>query len=210
MYDIGVDIGFGFKCSKDRGAVLVLREPAFETSVSERSSEFKQYMLDNYPAWLDFARKEGVDCSWDELIFVRGTIKTTPSWAAGVYVCDGRLVSASFGLAAGGIAKVGFDAKAEKRFRVPFHSRVAPTSNARTTNPTNDGVVDSRNTTDDHIFEWPEDAVARDKEIAVDGADQCIFLRCFMLKRKWLVSTSTWDFRAAPASDLHVSLRPSP
>lgn len=202
LWQIGVNLGYTFTCKERRGAVLLLREPAFETSVSERSTTFGSYMLDHYRSWLDFAKEQGIECSWDELILVRGTIKTTPSWAVGVYVHDGTEVNASFDVAGGQFASVGFQATTTKSMQIPFRHRIASTPSTKDTDSTTKEVTVSQSSVHDRECDWPEDAAAREKGIKLDTADQTVFLRCFMLTRKWYSFTRTIEVRAPPISDV--------
>ncbi|KAI0765560.1 hypothetical protein BC629DRAFT_1541098 [Irpex lacteus] len=82
----GGDFSYTFKCTSHRGAFLVLDDHATKTSFSP-NIPFKQYMLENHASWYAFAtdpKRWGLQCEPEDIILVRGTMKTS-SWTVGAF-----------------------------------------------------------------------------------------------------------------------------
>ncbi|KAI0765564.1 hypothetical protein BC629DRAFT_1541120 [Irpex lacteus] len=102
----GGNLAYTFKCSSHRGAFLVIDDHATKTSFSP-NIPFKRYMLEHHASWYAFAtdpKKFGLQCEPEDIILVRGTMKTS-SWRIGAFFGH---TSRSHGLAAGAqVAPVG-------------------------------------------------------------------------------------------------------
>ncbi|KAI0753577.1 hypothetical protein BC629DRAFT_1177844 [Irpex lacteus] len=82
----GLKIGYTFKCSSHRGAFLDLKDHATKEWI-ELNPEFSDYMRRNHDSWYTFVTdpgKLGLQCSPEDIILVRGTVKTS-SWTIGAF-----------------------------------------------------------------------------------------------------------------------------
>ncbi|GBE87685.1 hypothetical protein SCP_1103620 [Sparassis crispa] len=80
----GVAGPLSFRCEKERGAILVMKEPATREEFHP-SRNMMTYMRQNYKSWIDFAEKLGLQgVGVDDIMFVRGWVKTA-DWAVAVF-----------------------------------------------------------------------------------------------------------------------------
>ncbi|KAI0782804.1 hypothetical protein C8Q75DRAFT_811391 [Abortiporus biennis] len=65
-----------FSCSGEHGAILSLLEPSSRRSVQPTNRAFIDYFKAHYDAWTLFGRKSGIPVEPEDLILVRGWVKT--------------------------------------------------------------------------------------------------------------------------------------
>ena len=99
----GISLSCNFKCTRERGAVLVLPHAAKKAEVDRRSNVFQKYTARNHAKWCKFASEVyGITCDPTELILVSGVVKTS-AWATTAW----SEYSSEIGLTLSGDAPVG-------------------------------------------------------------------------------------------------------
>lgn len=78
-----VGAGVSFRCSRVRGAVLVLPDGA-EGSDAHNLRAYKRYMVNNCKTWLSFFRFRGLDLCMEDIVLVTGCHFAT-SWAMAAF-----------------------------------------------------------------------------------------------------------------------------
>ncbi|KAH9919622.1 uncharacterized protein B0H18DRAFT_937123 [Fomitopsis serialis] len=102
----GAKAGFEFECVENQGACVVVGSSAARAELHQ-ARRMKAYMKKNIDSWVYYATEVlGMDKRLDEVLFVRGWVKTT-HWAVAAFVerAKNAKVSVSGGL--GAIAEVG-------------------------------------------------------------------------------------------------------
>lgn len=87
----GAGFSYRFKCTNQEGALLVLMDNATKSSLN-LNDIFEEYMLRNHESWYSFARNPdtlGIRCSPEDIILVRGTVKTS-AWAVAAFFDAGN------------------------------------------------------------------------------------------------------------------------
>lgn len=121
-------------------------------------------MLRNHQSWYDFATTAGIGLDPQDIILVRGTIKSS-SWAVAAFFDAGKHVhEVSFNGQFGNVASIGVDYAQQQETFCSFEHRVGPHEPTHRHN---------------------------DSSLAVDSerqdADQCVFMSYFKVKyRKFL------------------------
>ncbi|KAI0084198.1 hypothetical protein BDY19DRAFT_997915 [Irpex rosettiformis] len=80
-------ISFTFRLTDDRGALLMLGDHATKASISA-GKIFEKYMLKHHKSWYHFAtdtEKLGINCEYQDIVLVRGTIKTS-AWTVAAFL----------------------------------------------------------------------------------------------------------------------------
>ncbi|KZS99992.1 uncharacterized protein LAESUDRAFT_765027 [Laetiporus sulphureus 93-53] len=86
---------FKLECQRDKGALLILREPADRQKLA-RSASLPRYVARNIGHWRSFIRDEcDIDLKVEDIIFVSGWSKTT-EWALTSYAGGEWLVEIDF------------------------------------------------------------------------------------------------------------------
>ena len=179
-------MNYQFDCSKNRGAILVLREPAKKTFVSP-AVDFVSYMRRNHDRWYEFARNPqtyGLDCEPEEIIFVRGTTKAR-SWAVAAYEGEAKsMQDISFNAQAGSLVSANFHYTESNFSSARFQHRIGPHHRrgkaASIAEAKSAGVVD----------ELPEVLMEKELELeelsgAEEADDQCVFLQAYKIKYRF-------------------------
>ena len=107
--------------------MLVLTDHGRLSAVPSSSRLFKNYITRHFVHWLEFVTETlQLDCRPEDLILVRGTIKTLPcAWAVGAYLEEGSsLHEISVRVTAEGLATLGFDVTREHKAGQKFDYRV--------------------------------------------------------------------------------------
>lgn len=178
----GAGLSFRFECVSEAGALLVLMDCATKSSV-ELSDIFEDYMLRNHESWYSFARNPrtlGKRCVREDIILVRGTIKTS-SWAIAAFFDGGSQThEVAFNGQFGEVASAGLKYSQSRGTICSFERRVSsnnPALHARdqhlpspSTNilDINDNIL--------HSFDHDDHPMA--------NADQCVFLNYYKMKRR--------------------------
>lgn len=101
-------VTYHFTCNEDQGALLLLKDHATTQEIHPSSPHFIEYMRKHYLDWCRFAReKRGLALEPEELVFVRGWVKTT-EWAVAAFLDRGCEQELSFEAEAGSFAKAKF------------------------------------------------------------------------------------------------------
>ena len=185
---VGAGFNYKFDCSKDRGAVLVLREPAKKTFVPP-AVDFVSYMRRNHDKWYEYATSPqtyGLVCDPGDIILVRGTVKTK-SWALAAYQDAEKSVhDISFTGQAGPMVSAQFNYAETSVTSAKFEHRIGPKH--RTARPPS--IVSSKSK--EVVDELPEVLAerAREFERAPEGGgeeadDQCVFLQYYKVKYRF-------------------------
>ena len=129
----GGSLAYKFECSKSQGGLLVIRDDADKTSVLS-SVDVAQYIRQNHDFWHRFAidpAKYGLDCKPEDIIFVRGTVKTS-AWAVAALKDRGHSIhDVSFSGQIGPFADAGFKVSSQNVTESTFEQRSGPSSRAR-------------------------------------------------------------------------------
>lgn len=88
--------GFNYKfaCAADRGAALVMKDAGVLEEV-HASGIFEDYFKRNHERWVAYAAREGITLNVEELLLVRGFIKTT-AWGVAAFVGSSHAQELSF------------------------------------------------------------------------------------------------------------------
>ncbi|KAI0696228.1 WD40-repeat-containing domain protein [Cerioporus squamosus] len=87
---------FSFQCGADAGAFLMFSPKCYSEDI-ESKRHIVNYVRENFPHWVDFADKFGLELKQEDLFFVSGTTKTE-QWA---YKKKQGMVTADFSSAVG-------------------------------------------------------------------------------------------------------------
>ncbi|KAI0753572.1 hypothetical protein BC629DRAFT_1297029 [Irpex lacteus] len=165
---VDAELSYTFNCTSHRGAFLLLQDHATRASLGP-NGPFEEYMLRHHANWYAFAtdhQKFGIRCAKEDLVLVRGTMKTT-SWTVGAFL--GTTDSAhkiSIGAQASAAASAKVSLSSGYRELHNCEQRSGPYSLSQ--NP-----KDNRRYSDGRV-----DATSR---------NQCIFLNIFKLKHRKLL-----------------------
>lgn len=149
-------------------------------------------MTRHYARWLEFVTQSlCLDYRPEDLIFVRGTVKTTPkAWAVGAYLEDGDSVhKVSVHMNAGAVARVGFDLASQRNAGRRFDYRIGlgdydPLLDTAAPSPPTPAGSQSANSSSADL---PEVLLEQQAGYIVSPPpagpiNQCIFLQYFKLK----------------------------
>ena len=95
--------GFGFECSRQQGALLIMGDVAYREDASNQK-EFSEYIIKHHRSWLDFAHSLGRELSPSDLILVDGCDKTS-KWACAAWSEKTQSMRLNFVARAPGIAE---------------------------------------------------------------------------------------------------------
>ncbi|KAF9812914.1 hypothetical protein IEO21_05910 [Rhodonia placenta] len=150
-----------YECTDDQGALLVLETPAVREELHQ-IRRLKNYFSKNINDWHTFAAGEiGLEKKPEEILFVRGWVKTT-RWAVAAFTNQAKSAKISF--------DGNFASPATASFALEASESIAPQHDRRS------GPEDRlRGEGHHHAREpaWP--------------ADQCVFLHYLKLKKRFLL-----------------------
>lgn len=154
-----------------------------------------QYIKQNHDSWYAFAINQdtyGLDCKPEDIILVRGTIKTS-AWAVAAFIESGNHVhDVSFSGQVGPFADAGFNWASQQSRQSSFEYRTGPSRIKRTHSPR--PSISSETAVAPSVksgkLELPELEVAATMSSDVvpgDTKDQTVFLGYYKVKRRmWL------------------------
>lgn len=179
----GLGVSYRFECTNQEGAVLVLANYATKSALM-LDGIFKDYMLQNHQRWHHFATTTGIRRDPQDIILVRGTIKTTEWAVAAVFDAGQQVHEVVFDGHFGDLARVGARYSAELSTACSFEQRVGPyTRGAVHGNPLH-----------------PSEPVS---------AGQCIFLSYFKVKYRLFIQNkivaNSGDSGSSPDNDASPS-----
>ncbi|EED83585.1 predicted protein [Postia placenta Mad-698-R] len=162
-----------YECTDDQGALLLLETPAIREQLI-KLRKLKNYFSKNISNWHTFAAEElGLDKKPEDIIFVRGWVKTT-RWAMAVFTNQAKSAKISF--------EGDFALPAPASFSLSVSEHIAPHFDCRS------GPRDRLHGAGQHPLpdpSWP--------------ADRCIFLHYIRLKKRSLLP-DTIEAAAEPSS----------
>lgn len=95
-----------YACSAKQGALLKLKSSALRESLYHRQDVI-DYILKQHDAWFDYVQNElKLVISQEELVFVRGHVKTGPDWMAAVFSHSSTMLNAEVNASAATFAEV--------------------------------------------------------------------------------------------------------
>lgn len=162
-----------YECTDDQGALLLLETPAIREQLI-KLRKLKNYFSKNISNWHTFAAEElGLDKKPEDIIFVRGWVKTT-RWAMAVFTNQAKSAKISFNgdFASPTTSSFSFSMSKPKHLQCNHHSGPKDRLHGAGQHPLPDPS-------------WP--------------ADQCIFLHYIRLKKRSLLP-DTIEAAAEPSS----------
>ncbi|PCH43309.1 WD40 repeat-like protein [Wolfiporia cocos MD-104 SS10] len=167
-----VSAGLHFECTDDQGALLILKDAATR-EVLHQSRRMVNYMSRNFRSWHSFAKEDlDVDLSEEDIMFVRGWVKTT-KWTVAAITHHGRAAKLSFGSNFGGPANVSFSLEASQDVSSYCFQRTGPSHKQKA-----------------------RESVRSDEETF--KMDQCVFVHYFRLKRRAFFGLKKIEAAAEP------------
>ncbi|KAI0076816.1 WD40 repeat-like protein [Panus rudis PR-1116 ss-1] len=124
----GIGGGISMKVKSDKAAFLTIPSPPHQVQVY-KNRLFPQYMRKNRKSWFDFAQELGLDPKLDDLIIIKGVVKTT-NWVVGMYLGHSKehevKISANDPTGVAGFVQAGVWAKVSHSQAVPWQTRTGP------------------------------------------------------------------------------------
>lgn len=172
---MGGEFGYTFKCTSHRGAYLVLKDYATKASFGP-NAPFEKYMLQHHASWYAYATddsKLGIRIAKEELVLVRGTMKTS-SWTVGAFL--GRVDRTQEGtIGAQSTAAVGANFSLSSEYS-DYHN-CEQRSSPQSPSPPESADVE------------PSDNLQVENRLGALAKNQCIFLNIYKLKHRKLLPT---------------------
>ncbi|OCH86826.1 WD40 repeat-like protein [Obba rivulosa] len=173
--------GFSFSYTGGKGAILVLQDAAAGTEV-HNGRRMENYMRQNYEAWYEFAReKYGRDLQRDDIVFMRGWVKTT-QWAVAAFAEGGVSGSLMFNLGLP-MASASLNVSGSHNVSASHLYRIGPERESQAT-------VGA-----DHLI--AAGPSSQPPIAAMPKADQCIFMMYYKIKPRRFSRWRGVDIRAA-------------
>lgn len=79
----GGGVGYKYNCSRERGALLLMKDDAKKEAVLT-NNKFPEYMKKHHRAWYDWLQNKGHAMKQEQLILVRGAVKTS-EWTVAAF-----------------------------------------------------------------------------------------------------------------------------
>jgi hypothetical protein len=170
--DAGLKLSYRFQCESSQGAFLMLWDDATKSVVQQQSVQFRNYMRDNHDAWVEFVTQHlGVTCRPEDIVLVKGTIKTS-CWTVGAFLgCESRDHAVTLNGQLGPLVDVDFTYHGSQNFTAsPVISRSGPKSR----------IVSSRKTLARLLGSIPHAFNNHRSPVK----NQCIFVEYYKMKRR--------------------------
>ncbi|KAI0347557.1 hypothetical protein BDW22DRAFT_1425571 [Trametopsis cervina] len=127
---IGAGLAYRFTCSSEQGALLILKDDATKVSVASNDA-FPEYMRQHHKSWYAFATNRerlGIQCNREDLVLVRGTIKTS-AWEVAAFMESGSHVhDVTFNGQFGPVVNAGLTYSNQHGNHATFEHRSSPRS----------------------------------------------------------------------------------
>ncbi|KAF7789119.1 hypothetical protein EIP86_000054 [Pleurotus ostreatoroseus] len=185
-------LSYSFDCSTTRGAILVLVAAAKKTYVPH-SNSMTSYMGKNHASWYRFATNPnqlGLELSPEDIVMVRGTIKTA-SWGVGAYINNGDTShGVSFTAQMGQLAEASFEWSFTNQISAQFYHREGGLPRHPLTPPLCSNQEGSQRPDE---LELPEVLAERNlsqtagdhSSTSIENKDnQCVFLNYYKIKHR--------------------------
>ena len=182
------ELSYRFESSRSEGAILVPGDITKKVCLSEYLKTIKDYVVQNHRRWHAFAKSLDLECQPEDIIFVRGTVKTS-SWIVAAYWESRQQMSALLTGRASQFVNVAFSWTHGRSTSGRSEHRYGPRSRAQL-GPIQPSESSGHHTPNELVLPevLAEDRYRRmEREIASDfsvtqAADQCIFLSCYKVK----------------------------
>lgn len=155
------------------------------------AKDIVEYIRQNHDAWYSFATNSqtyGLQCKPEDIIMVRGTVKTS-AWAVAAYRDSGNHThNVAFSGQVGPVADAGFQLTSSSTVQSSFEHRAGPTPNAA--RPTSLKPVASGTSSNHGKYELPELEVAATlsrEEVPDNARNQTVFLGFYKVKRRYFL-----------------------
>ncbi|KAI1795614.1 hypothetical protein LXA43DRAFT_881508 [Ganoderma leucocontextum] len=156
---------FGFECSTDAGAFLLLAPPAVCRQIQSKK-HIADYMRRSFPQWSELANSRfGLGLKDEEIVYVSGTIKTT-KWALAAFHGEYRRKEGSITADFGSLMGIDISVSISDEMLSSSYYRTGP---AREPGPSSAALVPSG----EPVLSAPQ-----------ERCDQCIFLHYYKMKRR--------------------------
>lgn len=101
-----------YTCRLSHGAVLVLRSPAYKQTIRD-NYRIREYLCSHHSTWCNYVREHRDGPRFvvapERIVFVRGWVKTAPTWEATAFCSSNTRVRASLDVDVGEFASAGAD-----------------------------------------------------------------------------------------------------
>ncbi|PIL35942.1 hypothetical protein GSI_01602 [Ganoderma sinense ZZ0214-1] len=156
---------FGFECSTDAGAFLLLAPPAVSKQIQSKK-HIADYMRKNFPQWSELANSHfGLGLKDEEIVFVSGTTKTS-KWAVAAFHGEYRRKEGSITADFGSLMGI--------EISVSISDEMLPSSYYRTGPAREPALSPLLPDTNEPVLSAPPQ----------ERCDQCIFLHYYKMKRR--------------------------
>lgn len=182
-----VDLALRFKCTKEQGAVLILKDDARKEAIHPNKT-FVDYIRAHHESWYNFAQSVmELDIAREDIVLVRGWVKTS-EWAVAAFTERGQSHEISFHGQLGHLAQAGLSLSMTESNMMSVETRSGPHRRP--------------------FAQLPEprtSSTGKNVEVEPDNRrDQCVFLSYYKIKyRKFLPNkiAAAADPNSLPESD---------
>ncbi|KAI0343808.1 hypothetical protein BDW22DRAFT_1304140, partial [Trametopsis cervina] len=162
----GALAGLRFACSRDRGGLLVLNDAASQEIFQPYYQAVIDYMLQYHDSWYEFALRKGLQIPREEIIMVRGHVKTS-QWAVAAFVDASRNQEIVFQAQAGPLATLSLAVARSDEHSMSVDHRSGQT----------------RRNSGDAIMSDSED-VDMTAQSQLPSQDQCVFVSRYKIRHR--------------------------
>lgn len=121
----GVSAGYSFKCKEQKGAVAIPGDYGV-LCVVHQNTAFPEYIRQHHSSWCDLAQAIGLALRPEDIILVRGWLKTS-EWAIAAVLSEGHAHTFSIGVDTGlSLAQAHLDIGTSTEVDVPAIHRSGP------------------------------------------------------------------------------------
>ncbi|GBE78897.1 predicted protein [Sparassis crispa] len=174
--------GFQFECTDEQGALLIMKDPADREELHP-SRRMANYMMSNFQSWYEFATEVcEVDVERDDIIFVRGWVKTS-EWAVAAFVHEGRAAQLTFSGNFGLTANVNFSLSMTKEVSAFPERNTGP--RRRLPSSPNPNLL-------------PATPQQSSSTVNLAPLDQCVFLHYYKMKTRFFLPPKAINAAAGP------------
>ena len=183
-----MDLAYQWDSQKSQGAILVLRDTAKKIATHSATC-FRSYMRKNHESWYAFARDPdtyGLHAEPEDIILVRGTVKTS-SWALAAYTDAGTHAHAiAFNAKAGAVAGAGFKWSSTHSSSAQLEQRVGPSDASPPVPPArNTGKAVARYKDELPEVEFENSKGASPSLGAENAQNQCVFMGYYKIRYRF-------------------------
>jgi hypothetical protein len=172
--DAALRLSYRFQCQSSRGAFLILWDDATKSVVQHQALDFQDYMHRHHASWHAFATQRlRISCSQEDIVLVRGTIKTS-CWTVGAFIgCGARDHGVTLDGQLGPLVNVGFSYYGSENSQTsPVIPRSGPSSRVISNSESPKNLANTARVATD------------DRQNHSHPHDQCIFVNYYKMKRR--------------------------